>query len=100
MAAIFNRIGQLGLGVALFGGVVNSALYNGMYRIRQLAPFVKPISLSMRVLQLTVAIGRSFSIDLLESNRPLLAKAHISLFHGSRDQLFSIFVRNQEMFLS
>lgn len=26
---LFNRIGQLGLGVALFGGVVNSALYNG-----------------------------------------------------------------------
>lgn len=25
----FNRIGQLGLGVALVGGVVNSALYNG-----------------------------------------------------------------------
>lgn len=27
-ATIFNRIGQLGLGVALVGGVVNSALYN------------------------------------------------------------------------
>lgn len=24
-----NRIGQLGLGVAIVGGVVNSALYNG-----------------------------------------------------------------------
>lgn len=29
MAQIFNKIGQLGLGVALIGGVVNSALYNG-----------------------------------------------------------------------
>lgn len=29
MAQLFNRIGQLGLGVALVGGVVNSALYNG-----------------------------------------------------------------------
>ena len=28
MAAIFNRIGQLGLGLALAGGVANSALYN------------------------------------------------------------------------
>lgn len=28
-ANFFNRIGQLGLGVALVGGVVNSALYNG-----------------------------------------------------------------------
>jgi prohibitin 1 len=28
MASFFNRIGQLGLGVALVGGVVNSALYN------------------------------------------------------------------------
>lgn len=28
-AQLFNRIGQLGLGVALVGGVVNSALYNG-----------------------------------------------------------------------
>lgn len=28
-ATIFNRIGQIGLGVALVGGVVNSALYNG-----------------------------------------------------------------------
>lgn len=31
MAQIFNKIGQLGLGVALVGGVVNSALYNGLY---------------------------------------------------------------------
>merc|ERR1712004_684342 len=28
MAAIFNRIGQLGMGLALAGGVANSALYN------------------------------------------------------------------------
>lgn len=30
-AALFNRIGQVGLGVALVGGVVNSALYNGNF---------------------------------------------------------------------
>lgn len=29
MAQFFNRLGQLGLGVALAGGVLNSALYNG-----------------------------------------------------------------------
>lgn len=29
MANFLNRIGQLGLGVAIVGGVVNSALYNG-----------------------------------------------------------------------
>lgn len=29
-AQLFNRIGQLGLGVAVVGGVVNSALYNGI----------------------------------------------------------------------
>lgn len=28
-AQFFSRVGQLGLGVALVGGVVNSALYNG-----------------------------------------------------------------------
>lgn len=28
-AQFFNRIGQLGVGVALAAGVVNSALYNG-----------------------------------------------------------------------
>lgn len=28
-AQFFNRVGQIGLGVALVGGVVNSALYNG-----------------------------------------------------------------------
>lgn len=28
---LFNRIGQFGLGVALVGGVVNSALYNGNF---------------------------------------------------------------------
>ena len=28
-AQLFNRIGQIGLGLALAGGVVNSALYNG-----------------------------------------------------------------------
>lgn len=30
MAQLFNRIGQVGLGVALAGGVINSALFNGM----------------------------------------------------------------------
>lgn len=30
-AQLFNRIGQVGLGMALVGGVVNSALYNGTY---------------------------------------------------------------------
>lgn len=30
-AQLFNRIGQLGLGVAVVGGVINSALYNGKY---------------------------------------------------------------------
>lgn len=29
MAQFLNRIGQLGLGVAVVGGVINSALYNG-----------------------------------------------------------------------
>lgn len=28
-AQFFNRLGQIGLGIALTGGVVNSALYNG-----------------------------------------------------------------------
>lgn len=32
-AQIFNRIGQFGLGVALVGGVVNSALYNGKLKV-------------------------------------------------------------------
>lgn len=32
-AQLFSRIGQFGLGVALVGGVVNSALYNGDYGI-------------------------------------------------------------------
>lgn len=36
MAQFLNRIGQLGLGVALVGGVVNSALYNGMYQTQSL----------------------------------------------------------------
>ena len=33
-AQLFNRLGQLGLGVAIAGGVVNSALFNvdGGYR--------------------------------------------------------------------
>lgn len=39
MAAIFNKIGQLGLGVALVGGVVNSALYNGMCKTLSLAGY-------------------------------------------------------------
>lgn len=28
VAQLFNRLGQLGLGVAIAGGVVNSALFN------------------------------------------------------------------------
>lgn len=31
LSQLFTRIGQLGFGVALVGGVVNSALYNGKY---------------------------------------------------------------------
>lgn len=30
-AQLFNRLGQLGLGLAVVGGVVNSALYNGNF---------------------------------------------------------------------
>lgn len=30
MAQVLTRLGQLGLGVAIVGGVVNSALYNGI----------------------------------------------------------------------
>ena len=30
-ARLFNRIGQLGLGVAVVGSVVNTALYNGRF---------------------------------------------------------------------
>ncbi|PNF26049.1 hypothetical protein B7P43_G06405 [Cryptotermes secundus] len=33
-AQFFNRVGQIGLGVALVGGVVNSALYNGAEHAR------------------------------------------------------------------
>ena len=29
MAAIFNTLGKLGLGIAVAGGVVQTALYNG-----------------------------------------------------------------------
>ena len=34
-AQLFNRIGQIGLGLALTGGVINSALYNGKSVDRQ-----------------------------------------------------------------
>ena len=30
-ASFFNRIGQVGMGIALASGVVNSALYNGKF---------------------------------------------------------------------
>ena len=30
LAQMFTRVGQIGFGVALVGGVINSALYNGM----------------------------------------------------------------------
>jgi hypothetical protein len=39
MAQLLNRIGQLGLGVAIVGGVVNSALYNGELNIREFRNF-------------------------------------------------------------
>lgn len=39
-AQLFNRIGQLGLGVALVGGVVNSALYNGMLNQKSYMKFM------------------------------------------------------------
>lgn len=34
MANFLNRIGQLGLGIAVVGGVVNSALYNGKFKLK------------------------------------------------------------------
>lgn len=30
-AQLFNNIGRLGLGLAIAGGVINSALYTGLY---------------------------------------------------------------------
>ena len=33
MAKLFNTLGKLGLGIAIAGGVVNSALYNGKFII-------------------------------------------------------------------
>lgn len=35
-AQFFNRIGQLGLTVAVAGGVINSALYNGRHIVKHL----------------------------------------------------------------
>lgn len=32
-AQLFNNIGRLGLGLAIAGGVVNSALYTGIGRV-------------------------------------------------------------------
>ncbi len=34
-ARLFNAIGKLGLGIAVVGGVGQSALYNGMYALNQ-----------------------------------------------------------------
>lgn len=61
---LFNRIGQLGLGVALVGGVVNSALYNGkINKCDVLESCVKRICFFY--LQLMVGTELLFLIDLL-----------------------------------
>lgn len=31
-AQLFNNIGRVGLGLAITGGVINSALYTGLYK--------------------------------------------------------------------
>lgn len=41
MVHVFNRIGQLGLGLALTGSVVNSALYNGEYTVPKVFVIMK-----------------------------------------------------------
>lgn len=45
-AQLFNRIGQVGLGLALAGGVVNSALYNGLLCIAYFSS-TEPVKLSI-----------------------------------------------------
>lgn len=45
--SFFNRLGQLGLGVALAGGVVNSALYNGKISFMSLKNYMSLISFSV-----------------------------------------------------
>lgn len=54
-AQIFNRIGQMGLGLALAGGVINSALYNGRYSSYLSSPLITHSPSHPSPFQLTVA---------------------------------------------
>lgn len=51
MAQLFNRIGQLGLGLCLAGGVVNSALYNGLLLLLHFIAFCVSINLKFQIRQ-------------------------------------------------
>lgn len=70
MAQFFNKIGQLGLGIALAGGVINSALYNGkLYVILIYGIFFIDVSVHIfnftflfTNTQLMVVIGQLYSI--------------------------------------
>lgn len=62
-AQLFNRIGQVGLGVALVGGVVNSALYNGKYGYMfyiQLTPTTSDCYLSIAIMSILYCLFNRF----------------------------------------
>lgn len=64
---IFNKIGQLGLGVALVGGVVNSALFNGKILIKiQISLLIvhNVLIFWLVYLQWTEVTAQLFSTDL------------------------------------
>lgn len=97
MAQFLNRIGQLGLGVAIVGGVVNSALYNG-----ELInfPAFRTILIRFDAFQSTAVIVLLFSIASPVSNRMSLEKEHISSFLGCSDPSFSTFALSPVTFPS
>ena len=93
-AQLFNRLGQLGLGLAVGGAVVNNALYNvdGGHRAVIFDRFtgVKPD---------VVGEGTHFMVILFCSSArksPRLLHCYmLARFPGSRDQLFTTSERGQ-----
>lgn len=101
MAQLFNKIGQLGLGIALAGGVINSALYNGKrVALSDLYPIAwhRCVLILSQFPQWMVAIAQLYSIVFKVLNRSSSARVHISLFHGYNDRLYLTFDRSHEMF--
>lgn len=111
---LFSALGKIGIGLAVAGGVVNTALYNGKLKLENfiilklkvflcIAFVVHVVSILNFICLLATGVVKCYHVQLMEVielsyltgflafGKPLLVRALISSFLGFRGLLFLIF---------